>query len=86
MPGWGQGLPRPELGATLQGAWARLQVVFEALAAGVERSYIALDDLSLQDGPCPQPGGAPLPLPGGAVPWDGQWGQRHSPAGSCRVL
>ncbi|XP_047380807.1 apical endosomal glycoprotein isoform X3 [Sciurus carolinensis] len=34
-------------------AW---RVVFEALAAGVDHSYIALDDLSLQDGPCPRPG------------------------------
>uniref|UniRef100_I3MPS8 MAM domain containing 4 n=2 Tax=Ictidomys tridecemlineatus TaxID=43179 RepID=I3MPS8_ICTTR len=34
-------------------AW---RVVFEALAAGMEHSYIALDDLSLQDGPCPRPG------------------------------
>nr|XP_040142599.1 apical endosomal glycoprotein isoform X5 [Ictidomys tridecemlineatus] len=33
-------------------AW---RVVFEALAAGMEHSYIALDDLSLQDGPCPRP-------------------------------
>ncbi|XP_014385156.1 PREDICTED: apical endosomal glycoprotein, partial [Myotis brandtii] len=31
------------------------QVVFEAVAAGVEHSYIALDDLLLQDGPCPPP-------------------------------
>ncbi|KAF7486928.1 Hypothetical predicted protein [Marmota monax] len=43
-------------------AW---RVVFEALAAGMEHSYIALDDLSLQDGPCPRQGGALLPLPGG---------------------
>lgn len=35
------------------------QVVFEAVAAGVEHSYIALDDLLLQDGPCPPPGGRP---------------------------
>ncbi|XP_048669262.1 apical endosomal glycoprotein [Marmota marmota marmota] len=34
-------------------AW---RVVFEALAAGMEHSYIALDDLSLQDGPCPRQG------------------------------
>lgn len=33
-----------------------LQVVFEAVAAGVEHSYMALDDISLQDGPCAQPG------------------------------
>ncbi|XP_015427816.1 PREDICTED: apical endosomal glycoprotein, partial [Myotis davidii] len=35
-----------------QQAW---RVVFEAMAAGVEHSYIALDDLLLQDGPCPPP-------------------------------
>ncbi|KAB1279648.1 Apical endosomal glycoprotein [Camelus dromedarius] len=34
-------------------AW---RVVFEAVAAGVEHAYIALDDLLLQDGPCPRPG------------------------------
>uniref|UniRef100_A0A8C2VCN2 MAM domain containing 4 n=1 Tax=Chinchilla lanigera TaxID=34839 RepID=A0A8C2VCN2_CHILA len=34
-------------------AW---RVVFEAVAAGVENSYIALDDILLQDGPCPRPG------------------------------
>ncbi|KAI4587772.1 hypothetical protein MJG53_005559 [Ovis ammon polii x Ovis aries] len=34
-------------------AW---RVVFEAVAAGVEHSYMALDDLLLQDGPCPLPG------------------------------
>ncbi|XP_062938627.1 apical endosomal glycoprotein [Cynocephalus volans] len=34
-------------------AW---RVVFEAVAAGVEHSYMALDDLFLQDGACPQPG------------------------------
>ncbi|XP_052037810.1 apical endosomal glycoprotein [Apodemus sylvaticus] len=34
-------------------AW---KVVFEAVAAGVEHSYVALDDISLQDGPCAQPG------------------------------
>ncbi|XP_023556002.1 apical endosomal glycoprotein [Octodon degus] len=34
-------------------AW---KVVFEAVAAGVEHSYVALDDILLQDGPCPQPG------------------------------
>ncbi|XP_040601178.1 apical endosomal glycoprotein isoform X7 [Mesocricetus auratus] len=34
-------------------AW---RVVFEAVASGVENSYMALDDLLLQDGPCAQPG------------------------------
>uniref|UniRef100_A0A8C5KA59 MAM domain containing 4 n=1 Tax=Jaculus jaculus TaxID=51337 RepID=A0A8C5KA59_JACJA len=34
-------------------AW---RVVFEAVAMGVEHSYVALDDLFLQDGPCTQPG------------------------------
>ena len=42
------------------------QVVFEAVAAGTEHSYIALDDLLLQDGPCPQPGGS---LSQAAWPW-----------------
>ncbi|XP_052581213.1 apical endosomal glycoprotein isoform X1 [Peromyscus californicus insignis] len=32
------------------------RVVFEAVAAGVEHSYMSLDDLLLQDGPCAQPG------------------------------
>ncbi|KAM6170149.1 apical endosomal glycoprotein [Rhynchocyon petersi] len=32
------------------------KVVFEAEAAGVEHAYIAVDDLFLQDGPCPRPG------------------------------
>ncbi|XP_055988659.1 apical endosomal glycoprotein [Sorex fumeus] len=31
------------------------RVVFRAVAAGVEDSYVALDDLLLQDGPCPRP-------------------------------
>ncbi|XP_051040804.1 apical endosomal glycoprotein [Phodopus roborovskii] len=34
-------------------AW---RLVFEAVAAGVEHSYMALDDLLLRDGPCAQPG------------------------------
>ncbi|KAK7799714.1 hypothetical protein U0070_010721 [Myodes glareolus] len=34
-------------------AW---RVVFEAVAAGVEHSYMALDDLLLRDGPCAQSG------------------------------
>ncbi|XP_054094182.2 apical endosomal glycoprotein isoform X4 [Callithrix jacchus] len=34
-------------------AW---RVVFEAVGTGVAHSYVALDDLLLQDGPCPQPG------------------------------
>nr|XP_054375633.1 apical endosomal glycoprotein [Pongo abelii] len=37
-------------------AW---RVVFEAVATDVAHSYVALDDLLLQDGPCPQPGGSP---------------------------
>lgn len=47
----------------LGSCWARLrpspapcQVVFEAMATGEKHSYVALDDLLLQDGPCPQPG------------------------------
>lgn len=58
---WGRVLPHP------QGRFRPLvstpcpvpaQVVFEAVAAGVERSYMAVDDLLLQDGPCPRPGGS----------------------------
>nr|XP_025117987.1 apical endosomal glycoprotein isoform X4 [Bubalus bubalis] len=45
-------------------AW---RVVFEVVAAGVEHSYVALDDLLLQDGPCPLPGGRP---------WPGSWWSR----------
>ncbi|XP_074145211.1 apical endosomal glycoprotein [Sminthopsis crassicaudata] len=32
------------------------KVVFEAVGAGVEHTYMAVDDLHLKDGPCPQPG------------------------------
>ncbi|XP_008049245.1 apical endosomal glycoprotein, partial [Carlito syrichta] len=67
-------------------AW---RVVFEAVAAGVERSYVALDDLFLQDGPCPQPGSCDfesglcgwshLAWPGlGAYSWD--WGGGATPS------
>lgn len=35
-----------------------LQVVFEAVGAGSERSYMALDDLRVSDGACPEPGGS----------------------------
>ncbi|XP_051832908.1 apical endosomal glycoprotein [Antechinus flavipes] len=34
-------------------AW---KVIFEAVGAGVEHTYMAVDDLHLKDGPCPQPG------------------------------
>ena len=54
-------LVQPRRKATLPCA---CQVVFEAVAAGVERAYIALDDLLLQDGPCPRPGGNLRPGPG----------------------
>ncbi|XP_074250574.1 apical endosomal glycoprotein isoform X4 [Saimiri boliviensis] len=43
-------------------AW---RVVFEAVGTGVAHSYMALDDLLLQDGPCPQPGGRPAVAQGG---------------------
>ncbi|TEA29713.1 hypothetical protein DBR06_SOUSAS510315, partial [Sousa chinensis] len=67
-------------------AW---RVVFEAVAAGVERSYIALDDLLLQDGPCPRPascdfeaglcGWNHLPWPGlGGYSWD--WSSGAAPS------
>lgn len=34
------------------------QVVFEAEGAGNEHSYMALDDLHVSDGACPEPGGS----------------------------
>ncbi|XP_045419122.1 apical endosomal glycoprotein [Lemur catta] len=68
-------------------AW---RVVFEAVAAGVEASYVALDDLFLQDGPCPQPGSCDfesglcgwshLAWPGlGGYSWDWSSGATPSP-------
>ncbi|XP_021117307.1 apical endosomal glycoprotein isoform X4 [Heterocephalus glaber] len=68
-------------------AW---RVVFEAVAAGVEHSYIALDDVFLQDGPCPQPGSCDfesglcgwshLAWPGlGGYSWDWSSGAAPSP-------
>uniref|UniRef100_A0A673VFY0 MAM domain containing 4 n=1 Tax=Suricata suricatta TaxID=37032 RepID=A0A673VFY0_SURSU len=67
-------------------AW---RVVFEAVAAGVEHSYIALDDLLLQDGPCPRPascdfeaglcGWSHLAWPGlGGHSWD--WSSGDTPS------
>uniref|UniRef100_A0A8C3XB86 MAM domain containing 4 n=1 Tax=Catagonus wagneri TaxID=51154 RepID=A0A8C3XB86_9CETA len=67
-------------------AW---RVVFEAVAAGVERSYIALDDLLLQDGPCPRPASCDFeaglcawthsPRPGlGGYSWD--WSSGATPS------
>ncbi|XP_006863859.1 PREDICTED: apical endosomal glycoprotein [Chrysochloris asiatica] len=67
-------------------AW---RVVFEAQAAGVEHSYIAVDDLFLQDGPCPRPascdfefglcGWNHLPWPGlGGYSWD--WSSGTTPS------
>ncbi|KAI5763086.1 MAMDC4 [Gulo gulo luscus] len=67
-------------------AW---RVVFEAVAAGVERSYVALDDLLLQDGPCPRPascdfevglcGWSHLPWPSlGGFSWD--WSSGATPS------
>ncbi|XP_038404646.1 apical endosomal glycoprotein [Canis lupus familiaris] len=67
-------------------AW---RVVFEAVAAGTEHSYIALDDLLLQDGPCPQPascdfeaglcGWSHMPWPGlGSYSWD--WSSGATPS------
>ncbi|KAM9207475.1 LOW QUALITY PROTEIN: apical endosomal glycoprotein [Dugong dugon] len=67
-------------------AW---RVVFEAEAAGVEYAYIAVDDLSLEDGPCPQPASCdfesglcgwshlPWPSPGG-YSWD--WSSGATPS------
>ncbi|XP_030877282.1 apical endosomal glycoprotein isoform X2 [Leptonychotes weddellii] len=67
-------------------AW---RVVFEAVATGVEHSYVALDDLLLQDGPCPRPascdfeaglcGWSHLPWPGlGGYSWD--WSSGATPS------
>nr|KAF6280311.1 MAM domain containing 4 [Pipistrellus kuhlii] len=69
-----------------QRAW---RVVFEAVAAGVEHSYVALDDLLLQDGPCPPPascdfetglcGWSHLSWPGlGGYSWD--WSSGSTPS------
>lgn len=70
------------------------QVVFEAVAAGVEHSYLALDDLLLQDGPCPRPGGSlvaspwllggtsyarPAPSSSAAQGWRGRGRSPHCP-------
>ncbi|XP_010607142.1 apical endosomal glycoprotein isoform X2 [Fukomys damarensis] len=68
-------------------AW---RVVFEAVAAGVEHSYMAVDDVLLQDGPCPQPGSCDfeaglcgwshLAWPGlGGYSWDWSSGATPSP-------
>ncbi|XP_074250583.1 apical endosomal glycoprotein isoform X12 [Saimiri boliviensis] len=67
-------------------AW---RVVFEAVGTGVAHSYMALDDLLLQDGPCPQPascdfesglcGWSHLARPGlGGYSWD--WGGGATPS------
>ncbi|KYO23091.1 apical endosomal glycoprotein [Alligator mississippiensis] len=41
------------------GEW---KVIFEAVGAGREQSYIALDDLHLKDGSCPEPGSCDFEL------------------------
>ncbi|XP_077005114.1 apical endosomal glycoprotein [Tamandua tetradactyla] len=51
----GPGGPAWRLGSVDVQAERAWRVVFEAVAAGVEHSYIALDDVLLQDGPCPPP-------------------------------
>ncbi|XP_072486932.1 apical endosomal glycoprotein, partial [Notamacropus eugenii] len=67
-------------------AW---KVVFEAVGAGVEHTYIAVDDLHLKDGPCPQPGSCDFesdmcswshtPWPGlGGYSWD--WSSGATPS------
>uniref|UniRef100_G3U1H5 MAM domain containing 4 n=1 Tax=Loxodonta africana TaxID=9785 RepID=G3U1H5_LOXAF len=67
-------------------AW---RVVFEAEAAGVEHAYIAVDDLFLEDGPCPRPascdfesglcGWSHLPWPSlGGYSWD--WSSGATPS------
>lgn len=54
------------------------QVVFEAVGAGGDHGYIALDDLHVSDGACPEPGETP--------PYRGtvnqKWGMEH-PVGAC---
>ncbi|XP_049752412.1 apical endosomal glycoprotein-like [Elephas maximus indicus] len=65
------------------------QVVFEAEAAGVEHAYVAVDDLFLEDGPCPRPascdfesglcGWSHLPWPSlGGYSWD--WSSGATPS------
>ncbi|XP_058158727.1 apical endosomal glycoprotein isoform X2 [Dasypus novemcinctus] len=67
-------------------AW---RVVFEAEATGVEHSYVAVDDLLLQDRPCTQPGSCAfesglcgwshMPWPGlGGYSWD--WSSGATPS------
>ncbi|XP_074048708.1 apical endosomal glycoprotein [Macrotis lagotis] len=67
-------------------AW---KVVFEAVGAGMEHTYIAVDDLHLKNGPCPQPGSCDFeldmcswshtPWPGlGGYSWD--WGSGAIPS------
>uniref|UniRef100_F6WVQ2 MAM domain containing 4 n=1 Tax=Monodelphis domestica TaxID=13616 RepID=F6WVQ2_MONDO len=67
-------------------AW---KVIFEAIGAGVEHTYIAVDDLHLKDGPCPQPGSCDFesdmcswshtPWPGlGGYSWD--WSSGATPS------
>ncbi|XP_044515603.1 apical endosomal glycoprotein [Gracilinanus agilis] len=67
-------------------AW---KVIFEATGAGVEHTYIAVDDLHLKDGPCPQPGSCDFesdmcswshtPWPGlGGYSWD--WSSGATPS------
>ncbi|KFW82747.1 Apical endosomal glycoprotein, partial [Manacus vitellinus] len=67
--GWhrGHGTIQPD------GDW---QVVFEAVGAGGDHGYIALDDLHVSDGACPEPGENP---PQGA-PWT-RWGRWDIPRG-----
>ncbi|KAM5331330.1 LOW QUALITY PROTEIN: apical endosomal glycoprotein [Glossophaga mutica] len=84
-----RGGPAWHLGSVgVQARWA-WRVVFEAVAAGAEHSYIALDDLLLRDGPCPRPascdfetdlcGWSPLPWPGlGGYSWD--WSSGNTPS------
>ncbi|XP_049628790.1 apical endosomal glycoprotein [Suncus etruscus] len=77
------------LGSVDVGAQQAWRVVFQAAAVGVEHSYVALDDLSLQDGPCPQPGSCDfeaglcgwshMPWPdSGGYSWD--WSSGNTPS------
>lgn len=67
----------------MRGAWGLpgsacppAQVVFEAEGAGGDHGYIALDDLHVLDGACPEPGETPpsRALWAKSRGWDILWG------------
>lgn len=68
-------------------AYHPAQVVFEAVGAGGDHGYIALDDLHVSDGACPEPGESPphrgtVDQMGG---WDILWGHVNSGDGDRPV-